>query len=202
MTLDPRTHAPATGHGREEMTAPLRRAVFLDRDGVLNRVVRRGDVIGSPRTVEEFILIPEAAALCAALHADGWLLAVVTNQPDVSRGLLDPAVLDAMHARLRAALPLDAIDVCPSGDDADPRRKPNPGMLRDAAARIHIDLGASWILGDSVKDMRAGRAAGVRTLLLATEYNHGARAFADQVADSHARAVEIIRNDTNHRTSR
>ena len=184
------------------MTTDVRRAVFLDRDGVLNRVVMRGDVIGSPRTADEFVLIPEAAALCAALKADGWLLVVVTNQPDVSRGLLDPAELDDMHARLRAALPVDAIEVCGSGDDADPRRKPNPGMLRDAAARMDFRLDASWILGDSIKDMRAGRAAGVRTLLLATEYNHAARDVADHVADSHARAADIIRTHTSHRISR
>jgi D-glycero-D-manno-heptose 1,7-bisphosphate phosphatase len=167
-------------------------AIFLDRDGVLNRVVMRGGTVASPRSLEEFELLPDAAEFCASLKARGYLLVVATNQPDLGRGLLGREVLEAMHERLRAALPLDAIEVCGSGDDNDPRRKPNPGMLLDAAARLGIDLAGSWFVGDGIKDMRAGRAAGVRTLLLKTPYNTDAVEFAGHVAGDHAQAADII----------
>ena len=175
-------------------------AIFLDRDGVLNAVVRREGVVASPRTLEEFTLLPGAAAFCAALKARGYLLVVATNQPDVGRGLLDAAVLEAMHERLRAALPVDAIESSTGGDDADPRRKPNPGMLHDAAERMDIDLARSWFVGDGAKDMKAGRAAGVRTLLLRTDYNTEAEQWADAVASGHDEAADIIfAHDTTHR---
>lgn len=167
-------------------------AVFLDRDGVLNRVVMREGVVASPRTLEEFVFLPEAAAFCARLKERGFLLVVATNQPDVGRGLMDESELEVMHAVLRAALPVDAVESCTSGDDSDPRRKPNPGMLLDAAARLNIDLAASCFVGDGAKDMRAGRAAGVRTLLLRTEYNGSAEEWADAVAASLDEAAAII----------
>lgn len=166
--------------------------MFLDRDGVLNSVVMRGGVVSSPWSRDEFSIVPEAAAFCEALRGQGWLLVVVTNQPDVARGNLPEDELDAMHAALRRLLHPDAIEVCTSGDDGDRRRKPNPGMLLDAAERLGIDLAHSWILGDSRKDMAAGRAAGVRTLLLATSYNSAAHDAADAVVPSLADALAII----------
>lgn len=178
---------PATHSAKRQLPA-----IFLDRDGVLNQVVYRDGVVASPRTMEEFELLPGAAAFCAAMKARGFVLVVATNQPDVGRGLLDTAVLDAMHERLRAALPLDAIECCTSGDDADPRRKPNPGMLLDAARRMDIDLAASWFVGDGAKDMIAGRAAGVRTLLLRTTYNAPAEEWADAIAAGHDEAACMI----------
>lgn len=161
----------------------MRRAVFLDRDGVLNRVVLRdggaggGEVIGSPRTVAEFSLTEGAAEVVSRLRGAGYLAFVVTNQPDIERGLLDPAELEAMSAILRDEVGVDEVVVCPHDDAAGCRcRKPKPGMLEELAARWGVDLSASYMVGDSWRDMEAGRAAGCTTVLVRRPYNEGVSA--------------------------
>lgn len=149
----------------------MNRAIFLDRDGILNHVVMRGSTVASPRTLEEFAIQDQAAGLVNAVKTKGFLAIVVTNQPDIGRGLMDAAILKQMHETLLAAMPLDAIYVAESGSDADPRRKPNPGMLLEAADKWKVDLAHSWLIGDSIKDIEAGARAGVGTILLETAYN-------------------------------
>ncbi len=149
-----------------------RRAVFLDRDGVL---VRAPVIEGRPhsiRSIEELVLEDGAVAACAVLREAGFLLVVVTNQPEVARGNLSLAAVDAIHARLRELLPLDDVRVCPH-DDADGCgcRKPKPGMLLDAAREHGIELGRSFLVGDRWKDVEAGRNAGCTTVFLNREYS-------------------------------
>ncbi len=100
----------------------------------------------------------------------GYLAILATNQPDVSRGLLSAELLDAFHERLQQEIPLDGIEVCVE-DGGHRRRKPNPGMLLDAADRWQIDLSRSYFLGDRRSDVLAARAAGVQPILLLTDYN-------------------------------
>jgi len=150
----------------------LRRAVFLDRDGVLNQVVMRGGKPASPRRLSEFSLLPGAGEQVARLKQAGYTVIVVTNQPDVARGHLPEQELAAMHAELARAAPVDEIQACPHGDrHACGCRKPKPGMLIEAAERHGIDLGASWLVGDGHKDMGAAEAAGVKAILIEAEYN-------------------------------
>ncbi|MFZ4599627.1 MAG: D-glycero-alpha-D-manno-heptose-1,7-bisphosphate 7-phosphatase [Terrimicrobiaceae bacterium] len=172
----------------------MKRAIFFDRDGILNRVVMRGSVVGSPRTMDEFQLLPEAGLLVHAAHESGFLAIVVTNQPDLARGLLSRETVDLMHAALRAAAPVDGIEVAEGGDDSDPRRKPNPGMLLDAAAKYGISLPDSWIVGDSPKDVEAGERAGVRTVLLETSYNSLIHGKADRNFSSPNQLVTFIKS--------
>ncbi len=172
----------------------MNKAVFFDRDGILNRIVMRGSTVSSPWTLDEFRLFPDARDLISVAHRSGFLAVVVTNQPDVSRRNLDACVLEAMHQTLSAALKPDAIEVCTSSDDKDPRRKPNPGMLRDAARRLDIDLARSLIVGDGIKDIRAGRAAGVTTVLLQTSYNQAAHGEARYEFTSLQDIMELIRS--------
>src|SRR5262245_14689292 len=94
----------------------VRRAVFLDRDGVLNRAVIRDGKPFAPRTVEELELLPGVPEALARLHEAGFRLVVVTNQPDIARGTLTVAALGQMHARLFATLPIDDVRVCPHDD--------------------------------------------------------------------------------------
>lgn len=161
----------------------MRRAIFLDRDGVLNEVVMRpGGVVGSPRSMSEFILVPGSVDLVARLRAAGYLVFVVTNQPDIERGLLDPAVLGSISAVLRDEVGVDEVVVCTHDDSAEcPCRKPRPGMLMDLAERWNVDLTSSYIIGDSWRDMDAGRAAGCQTVLVRRPYNEGVT--ADFVVD-------------------
>ncbi len=142
-----------------------RRAVFLDRDGVLNRPLVRHGRPHPPASVEEFELYPEAPAACRRLQALGFVLVVVTNQPDVARGELDAEVVDAVHRELRRQVPIDGLYVC-LHDDADGCgcRKPAPGLLLAAAADLGIDLGRSVMVGDRWRDVEAGRRAGCRTV--------------------------------------
>lgn len=162
----------------------LRRAVFLDRDGTINRLVP--DPLSgrpeSPLHAEEVALIPGAARAIRALRDAGWLLVGVSNQPAAAKGTISEADLMAVHARVIALLEeqdavLDDFRLClHHPDGVHPAlsvecdcRKPRPGMLI-AAARDHaVDLRASWMVGDVDADVLAGEAAGCRTILITTE---------------------------------
>jgi len=134
-----------------------RRAVFLDRDGVLNAAVVRA---GKPYPPDsELQVLPGVYEALTRLRAGGLLNIVVTNQPDVAAGKQTFEVVEAMHARLLQELPLDAVKVCYHRDaDGCNCRKPKPGMLLDSAAQYSIDLTQSWLVGDRWRDVSAGQA--------------------------------------------
>lgn len=151
----------------------MKRGVFLDRDGVINPPVVRDGLPYPPQTLDEFQIYPNAPEACKLLRQLGFLLVLVTNQPDVGRGTQSALVVEAMHDRLQEALQLDAIEVCTAADDSAPdayRRKPAPGMLLDAAARLGIDLPRSYLIGDRWRDIDAGHAAGCITILVEHGY--------------------------------
>jgi len=151
-------------------------AVFLDRDGTLNLQVVRGGKPFPPATLADFRLYDGVAADCARLHAAGYVLVVVTNQPDVGRGNQSQAIVEAMHARLVELVPTIArIEVCYAPGQGRPhpenrRRKPSPGMLLDAAQTLGLDLARSWMIGDRWGDIDAGHAAGCRTVFIDHAY--------------------------------
>ena len=156
----------------------MNRAVFLDRDGVLNLPVVRLGKPYPPQTLEEFQLYPEAAEACRLLREGGFRLVVVTNQPDVDRGTQTLEAVEAMHERLREAIPLDRIEVCTATDDEAPdarRRKPNPGMVLDAAQALKIDLARSYLIGDRWRDVECGHAAGCTTIFIERGYSEELR---------------------------
>jgi D-glycero-D-manno-heptose 1,7-bisphosphate phosphatase len=143
------------------------RAVFLDRDGVLNEAVVKKSLPHAPNCLEDFRIYPEAKPALDRLKVAGYLLIVVTNQPDVARGEVKREVVDAINDRLRAALPmLDDICVCWDDGDQSPCRKPRPGLILDAAKSHGVDLIASFMVGDRWRDIDAGANAGVRTILV------------------------------------
>ena len=153
--------------------SPLRPAVFLDRDGTLNvQVVREGKPY-PPQTLAEFRLFPDVPAACAELAAAGFVLVVATNQPDVGRGDQSQAVVEAMHAHLLHHVPAIArVEVCyaPGRGETDPRRKPEPGMLLDAAHALGLDLARSWMIGDRWRDIDCAHRAGVRSVFIDLGY--------------------------------
>ena len=144
-----------------------RGAVFLDRDGVLNRAPVKNGAPQSPRRIEDVEILPGVPEALQQLRAAGFRLIVVTNQPDVARGTLAREFVDAIHARLQSALPLHEFRVC-YHDDADECdcRKPKPGMLLEAAHDAGLDLAASFLVGDRWRDIEAGHRAGCRTALV------------------------------------
>ena len=150
---------------------PLK-AVFLDRDGVLNRAILREGKPHPPDTVEELEILPDVPEALAALKAGGFMLLVVTNQPDVARGTKQRSVVEAIHSTLAAALPIDDFFVCYHDDrDGCDCRKPKPGLMVQAAGKYGIDLGASYLIGDRWRDIDAGRAAGCRAIWIDRGYS-------------------------------
>src|SRR5580700_5541165 len=172
-----------------------RPAVFLDRDGTLNVQVIRAGQPYPPATLEEFRLFPEVPAACRALKADGFALVVATNQPDVGRGTQSQTIVEAMHARLRQLVPeIEHIEVCydPGRGEPSRRRKPEPGMLLDAAAALGLDLTRSWMIGDRWRDIDCGKRAGVRTIFIDFGYAEETETPPDFTVKSFAEATRII----------
>jgi len=157
----------------ESMSASeKRRAVFLDRDGVINRAFVRDGKPFPPPTPQDLEVLPGVPEALHELKSHGYELLVVTNQPDVGRGKQSREALDAMHQGLRALLPLDDILVCCHTDkDECDCRKPMPGMLLEAARKHNIDLAASFMVGDRWRDIEAGYNAGCRTILIDYGYS-------------------------------
>jgi D-glycero-D-manno-heptose 1,7-bisphosphate phosphatase len=176
----------------------LRRFVLLDRDGTIN------DEVGHLSHADELRLIPGSADAIRRLRALGLGVVVVTNQANVGRGLLSPADLERIHARLRAMLAaegteVDAILHCPHApEDGCGCRKPGPGMALDAATRFGFDPADAFVIGDHAGDAGMGRAIGATTFLVLT--GHGAEereraeldALADHVVPDLATAADII----------
>jgi len=147
------------------------RAVFLDRDGVLNRALIREGKPYPPRTMEELEILPGVEEALLKLRAAEYLLIVVTNQPDVARGTTPRAEVEAFNDWLAKRLPLDEFRVCFHDDREECScRKPKPGLLLEAAAELGLDLNASWMVGDRWRDVEAGQRAGCRTVWIDAGY--------------------------------
>jgi D-glycero-D-manno-heptose 1,7-bisphosphate phosphatase len=141
----------------------LRRSAFLDRDGVINVSPARGDYV---RTWEEFRLIPEAVEWIRLFRALDLLVIVVTNQRGVSRGLIDLAELNRIHANMQAELAqlgarVDDVFCCPHEENTCDCRKPRPGLVRQAARKWNIDVRRSILLGDSACDRQLAENCGM-----------------------------------------
>jgi len=148
-----------------------KKAVFLDRDGVLNHSEVVDGKPYAPRKLDEFIIENEAYESTKLLSQAGFLLIVVTNQPDVGNGLVTHEIVQAMHQKLMEELPLDDIKVCfHSQSEKCSCRKPKPGMIKTAALEFNIDLEKSYMIGDRWSDIRAGKAAGCFTILIDRGY--------------------------------
>jgi D-glycero-D-manno-heptose 1,7-bisphosphate phosphatase len=170
-----------------------RRAVFLDRDGVLNRVLIREGKPFAPRTLADFEVLSDAPAACHRLKAAGYLLIVVSNQPDVGRGAQCREVVDQINRALRSLLPIDDLRVC-YHDDADRCRcrKPEPGLILASASFWDVDLKSSFIVGDRWRDVEAGRRAGCRTVFIDYGYREKQPDAPDYRAKSLAEAAQWI----------
>ena len=179
--------------GLETVTLDKRRAVFLDRDGVLIRTdVRDGRPFAVSKAAHMDVL-PEAPGAVASLKTLGFLTIVATNQPDIATGKLAQAELDAMHRALAGRMMLDDILVCPHIDaDQCECRKPKAGLLRDAARRHNVDLKASFMVGDRWRDVEAGRAAGCTTIFVDRGYRETLRGPADHVVADVGEAASVI----------
>ncbi|HUG36055.1 MAG TPA: HAD-IIIA family hydrolase [Candidatus Limnocylindrales bacterium] len=145
----------------------MKRAVFLDRDGVLNPMVERNGRWGAPLTLDAFALYPWTAESVLRLKVGGLLCLVATNQPEIATGELDVVVLEAMHRRLVREARIDGVYVCPHRDaDGCTCRKPQPGLLEQAAREWGVGLAGSFLVGDRWRDIEAAHAAGCTAILV------------------------------------
>lgn len=171
----------------------MRSAVFLDRDGIINRAFVRNGRPHPPASLRNLEILPHVPEALSALKAHGYSLVVVTNQPDVARGTSSRESVDGIHERLKRQLDLDAILTCFHDDtDACDCRKPKPGLLFRAAADFGIDLPSSFMVGDRWRDMEAGKRAGCRTFFVDCSYDERPPAACDFRIRSLIEASRII----------
>ncbi len=169
------------------MSAGLRSAIFLDRDGTLMEEV---EYCGDPDKVHVF---PGTAEALAKANAAGWLLVIITNQSGIGRGYFSMEDFEKVQVELMRQLrpaKIDATYCCSDHpDQAGPRRKPAPGMLMEAAAELGVDLASSWMIGDKSGDIEAGRRAGAHTLLVHSGYGHRAEERENAAAEKESKDI-------------
>ena len=150
----------------------MNRAVFFDRDGVLNKLVHRDGNYYSPRDIKNFKLYSDAEKAIHDIQEKGYLAIIVSNQPDIARGYLNKSVLDEMTKQIFDKLKVDDIFYCMHDDpDAEGCRKPDPGLIIKAQKKWDIDLKQSLMVGDTKKDLGAAENAGIKFILISRSYN-------------------------------
>lgn len=180
----------------------LNPAVFLDRDGIINRPFVKNGKSYAPKTIENFKIFEEIPELLLALKKKGFLLVVVTNQPDVGNGFVEKSVVEAMHQLMIQELPtinghsiIDKIKVCyHSQKEGCECRKPKPGMLLEAAAELQIDFKQSLIIGDRESDMVAGKIVNCRTVFVDYDYAEAKPAQPDFLVKSVDQIIDLVAN--------
>jgi D-glycero-D-manno-heptose 1,7-bisphosphate phosphatase len=191
------TGGPGREAGDTHVADPGRRAVLFDRDGVINRMVYHAEfgLVDSPQNAGELELLPGAGEAVRRVNEMGLLALVVSNQPGIAKGKCAPAGLEATTARLHEELAaagarLDGVYYCLHHPDAVLEayrvvcqcRKPGPGLLWQAAAEHGVDLPASFLVGDGLTDVLAGKTAGCTTILLGHARCDLCRAMAEREA--------------------
>lgn len=170
----------------------MKKAVFLDRDGVLNRTIFRDGKPRAPYILEDFALLDGVPEGIRLLRENSFDLIVVTNQPDVARGWVSREAVVAVNQRLRQLIEVDDIKICFHDTNENCNcRKPKPGMILEAAIERNIDLRNSYMIGDRHSDIEAGIAAGCRTILIG-EGDHSAKVSPDYQFESLLEAARLI----------
>lgn len=160
---------------------------------MINRAVVRDGNPYPPAGVEDLEVLPGVSAALQRLKTAGYLLIVVTNQPDVARGTQSRAAVEALHTRLASMLPIDEFRTCYHDDvDMCACRKPKPGLILDSARALGVDLRASVMVGDRWRDVEAGEQAGCATVFLDRGYSERKPQNPDAVFESLPEAAEWI----------
>ena len=176
---------------------PLNRAVFLDRDGVINQAQVRNGHPFSPADMTEFFWVEPIKEVTLELKSLGYLLFCVTNQPDVGRGLQSREVVESFHTAILTELPIEKIYTCYHDDiDQCNCRKPRAGLIVDAQKEYGLNLAESWLIGDRWKDIDAGTTAGCKTVFLEYGYDEKLRTKPDHTVSQLAQLLPLIRAET------
>lgn len=175
------------------------RAVFLDRDGVLTVSIVRDGKGFAPLTLNQFRFYPNVNECISRIKRMGFIPVLVSNQPDVAKGILPIQVLEQMNQKIREELKIFEINNCiHSNEDYCMCRKPKPGMLIDSASKLGINLKESWMIGDRDSDINAGRAVGCKTIFIDRSTPLESGLMADRTCDSLERAVDFIAESERH----
>lgn len=179
---------------RFELTALGKaRAVFLDRDGVINRSEVVNGKPYAPRTLSAFRLLPGVRKAVARLHEAGFRVIVVTNQPDIGNGFVDRAEVDRMNDRVRRRVAVDDVKVCPHSQlDGCDCRKPSIGMVLEAARDWDLNLSSSYFVGDRESDIVSGKRAGCYSIFIDRGYAEQVKEVPDATALNLPKSVDII----------
>jgi D-glycero-D-manno-heptose 1,7-bisphosphate phosphatase len=180
--------------------AVARAAVFLDRDGVINRVAIRNGMPHPPSHIEQFELYEDVPDGCARLKDANFLLVVITNQPDVGRGTQSREAVEAMNLKMQSALPLlDRIEICYHAGERYGQpcgcRKPRPGLILRASAELSIDPKMSYVIGDRWRDVDCARAAGCHAIFIQRGYKETLREAPDFTVVNFNEAVTAVLRD-------
>lgn len=173
----------------------MKSAVFLDRDGVINKVIIRNGKPYPPATLDDLEFFPNVENAVNLLKVVGYYVIVVTNQPDVGKGIQTKEIVEKMHNTIYKLFKVDDIKVCYHNDENKCTcRKPKPGMLLEAAGQYSINLSKSYMIGDRWRDIEAGRAAGCETILVRGEipYNERQAKDPDTIVNSLLEACHYI----------
>ena len=181
----------------------MNRSVFLDRDGVINLAYVKNGKPLPPKSISEFVVLPGVKDALINLKMSGWLLVVITNQPDVARGSFSKEVVEEINGFMMANLPIDSIKTCYHDDDALCLcRKPKPGALKEAALEFEIDLSSSYMVGDRWRDIEAGKNAGCKTIFIDYQYSEKQPNTPDYVVKDLLEASNIILGKNNEKNNR
>ena len=171
----------------------MNKAIFLDRDGVINQVNLVDGKPHPPKDLSELILLPKVAEALQLLKDAGYLLIVITNQPDVVRGKTKIETVETINQFLKDSLPIDDIFTCYHDDIEDCNcRKPKPGNILQAADQYNINIPSSFMIGDRWRDIEAGQSAGCKTFFINYSYQEKQPEFYDYKVKSLYEAAKII----------
>lgn len=171
----------------------MNRAVFLDRDGVINRAIVRDGKPYPPANIDELEILPGVCEALKILRAANYLLIVVTNQPDVARGTVKKLDVEEINTELFSRLALDEIKTCyHDSNEGCLCRKPHPGAIFEAAEKYNIDLSKSFMVGDRWRDVEAGQRAGCKTFFVNYLYAEQQPDAPDFIVKSLLEAQKII----------
>jgi len=171
----------------------MNKAIFLDRDGVINKAIVKDGIPHSPNSLDELEFIPGIKHVLDKLKELGYLLFVVSNQPDIARKKQTKENIELISQYICDYLPIDKVYICPHDDEDDcDCRKPKPGMILKAQREFNIDLSKSWMIGDRWRDVNAGKNAGCKTIFIDYEYREGLVNTPDYFVDSVDEIIIII----------
>jgi D-glycero-D-manno-heptose 1,7-bisphosphate phosphatase len=170
------------------------KAIFFDRDGVINIPIIKKDKPYPPKEFKDLVLYKQVSKSVLKIRKHGFKVIVITNQPDYQRGLIKKKEILRINNYIKKKFKLDKLYVCYDSDDKSFFKKPNPGMILRAKKEFNLDLKNSFVIGDTIRDVIAGKKTGCKTFLIKKKYNLSYKNIANYyVVDLYSAINKIIK---------